>query len=80
MLILGSCVELNLSYHGCCDLSKTRSCFHIDCRCDQSCHIYNDCCSDIDDIGCSPTSPSPIVYPTPTDILGKTKSEDHTES
>ena len=74
MFILGSCVELKLNYHGCCDLSKSKSCLHIDCHCDQSCHFYNDCCDDIADIGCSPVSPSTIILPPSTDTLGKTKS------
>ena len=56
--------------------SRTQSCISLDCHCDQTCHSNNDCCSDIDDIGCYPVpSSSPIV--TPTAILGKTKSEVH---
>ena len=78
MFHLGSCVELKLNYSGCCDLSRTRRCVHIDCRCDQSCHFHKDCCDDIADIGCSPASPSPIISPTPTDTFGKTKSKDYT--
>ena len=36
--------------------------------------ILNNCCSDIADIGCHPTSSfSPIVSLTPTYTLGKTK-------
>ena len=41
----------------------------------------NDCCSDIADIGCHPAysySSSPIFLPTPTDTLGKNKSEPRT--
>ena len=53
-------------------------CNNEGCYCDQSCHTWNDCCSDIADIGCHPAySTSPTVSPTPTDILGKTKSEAH---
>ena len=54
MFILGSCQQLNLNYTGCCDYTKTRSCFHIDCGCDQSCYDHNDCCDDIDKISCFP--------------------------
>ena len=77
MFHLGSCVELKLNYIGCCDDAKTRSCFHIDCSCDQSCYDHNDCCDDIDKISCFPPSHTPVVKPTPTDAFGKTKLEDH---
>ena len=74
MLILGSCLALNLNYSGCCLRSKTKICSNIDCNCQQNCHILNDCCSDIADIGCHPASPpSPIFSPTITDTLGKIK-------
>ena len=80
MFILGSCKALNLKYSGCCVAMRTQSCINIDCHCDQHCYSNNDCCSDIDDIGCYPvSSSSPIVSPTPTDnTLGKTKSKEHT--
>ena len=75
MLILGSCLVLNLSYSGCCDFFLTPPCSNNKCYCDQLCHTLNDCCSDIADIGCHPASYStPIVT---TAILGKTKSETH---
>ena len=45
------------------------SCSSNGCYCDQSCHNWNDCCSDIADIGCHPASIySPIASPTPSDI------------
>ena len=47
-------------------------CNNNGCYCDQNCHKMNDCCSDIADIGCHPATS--IVSPTPTDILGKSKS------
>ena len=76
MLILGSCLALNLSNSGCCVMSVSPPCSNKGCYCDQNCHVWNDCCSDIADIGCYPaSSSSPIVSPTPTDTLGKTKSE-----
>ena len=80
MFILGSCKALNLRYSGCCvPIRKIQSCINIDCHCDKHCHSNNDCCDDIADIGCYPdSSSSPIVLPTPTDTLGKTKSKDHT--
>ena len=78
MLILGSCLALNLSYSGCCDFFLSSTCNSNECYCDQNCHTFNDCCSDIADIGChSASSSSPIVSLTPTDTLGKTKSEGH---
>ena len=63
-------------------------CSNKGCYCDQTCYTWNDCCSDIADIGCyhpayssshivSSTPSSPIVLPTPTETLSKTKSEAH---
>ena len=77
MLILGSCLALNLSYSGCCRRSLSQDCSNNGCYCDQSCHSLNDCCNDVVDIGCHPaSSSSPTTSPTLTDTLGKkTKSE-----
>ena len=73
MIILGSCLALNLNYPGCCVTSPLSPCNNNGCHCDQSCYYWNDCCSDITDIGCHPaSSSSPIVSPTPTDTLSKT--------
>ena len=77
MLILGSCLALNLSYSGCCVMFKSPPCSNKECYCDQNCYNVNDCCSDIADIGCHPASTSPIVSPTPTHTLGRTKSKGH---
>ena len=78
MLLLGSCLRLNLSYYGCCVMSLSSPCSINGCYCDQICYIFNDCCYDVADIGCHPTSPSyPTVSPTPTNTLGKTKLEAH---
>ena len=78
MLVLGSCLALNLSYSGCCVTSPSQPCIDNGCFCDHSCHYWNDCCSDIADIGChSASTSSSIVSHTPTDILGKIKSEGH---
>ena len=74
--ILGSCSALNLSYSGCCVLELSSSCSNHGCYCDYNCHVWNDCCSDIADIGCHPAS-SPVMSPTPTDTLSKSKSEPH---
>ena len=52
MFILGSCVALHQSYCGCCKLSLSSRCYNDECYCDESCHKWNDCCSDITDIGC----------------------------
>ena len=74
MLVLGSCLALNLSYSGCCHSLLSPTCSNNGCSCDQECHILNDCCSDIADIGCHPaSSSSPRVSPTPSDTLGKKK-------
>ena len=68
MLILGSCLALNLSYSGCCVRSLSQNCGNGGCYCHQNCHDWNNCCSDIADIGCYPASSSSlIVLPTPTD-------------
>ena len=76
MLLLGSCLALNLSYSGCCVRSRTNICSNNGCSCHQNCHIFKTCCSDIADIGCHPaSSSSPTVSLTGTDTLGKTKSE-----
>ena len=76
MLILGSCLALNLGYSGCCVLFLSPSCSNNGCYCDQNCYKWNDCCSDIADIGCYPiSSSSPTISHTPTDTLGKIKSE-----
>ena len=76
MLILGSCLALNISYSGCCVMHLSPPCNSNGCYCDQNCYSLNDCCSDIADIGCHPASSSPIYSPTPTDTLGKIKSKD----
>ena len=75
MLILGSCLALNISYSGCCLLTLSSVCSSNGCYCDRYCHMWNDCCSDIADIGCHFSSSfSPMVTPTLTDTFGKTKS------
>ena len=62
-------MALNLSYSGCCNMSLSPPCSNKGCYCDQSCHIWNDCCSDIADIGCyhPDYSSSHIVSTTPTE-------------
>ena len=76
MLILCLCLSLNLYYSGCCVWTLSPSCNNNGCYCDQMCHNVNNCCDDVADIGCHPDySSSPMVSPTPTDTLGKTKSE-----
>ena len=54
MFILGSCLTFNFSYSGCCKWSLTPVCSHKGCYCDEHCHKWNDCCSDIADISCHP--------------------------
>ena len=75
MLVLGSCLALNLSYSGCCIMFLSPPCSSNGCYCDANCHNMNDCCSDIADIGCHPAFSSPIVSSTPNDTPGKIKSE-----
>ena len=48
ILILGSCLALNLNYCGCCKLSLSSQCYNDGCYCDENCHKG---CSDIDNIG-----------------------------
>ena len=64
MFTIGSCLALNLNYPGCCKLSLSPVCSRKGCYCDKYCHIWNDCCSDIADIGCYP-------IPTSTNIPSK---------
>ena len=66
MLILGTCLGLNLNYSGCCNFLFSSSCSNNGCYCDQACHKFNDCCSDIADIGCyhPALSYNPITSPT----------------
>ena len=65
LFILGSCLALNLGYSGCCKSLLTPICSHKGCYCDEHCHKWNDCCSDIANINCYP-------IPTYSNILGKT--------
>ena len=65
MLILSSCLAYNISYSGYCDENS----------------LFNNCCSDLADIGCHPSCPvssSPIILSTLNDTLGSTESEGHT--
>ena len=71
MFIIGSCLVLSLRYVGCCKWSLSPQCDNNGCYCDQYCHKWNDCCSDVADIGCHPI-PSLFPTPIPTYILGKT--------
>ena len=48
IIIIGSCVELVGVIGGCCE----SSCSAQGCYCDQVCYQFNDCCPDIEDIGC----------------------------
>ena len=78
MLLLGSCLALNLSYFGCCVSFLSQTCGNNGCYCDHVCHIYGDCCSDVANIGCHLISPSsPTVLSTSTNTFGKTKLESH---
>ena len=74
MLVLGSCLALNLNYSGCCKLSLSPQCNNNGCYCDEHCYNWDDCCSDITDIDCYYPASSSIstVFTTPTDTLGKT--------
>ena len=58
IFVLGSCLGLNLNYTGCCDWLLSSSCSNDGCYCDQACYEFGDCCNDVADIGCHPTSPS----------------------
>ena len=75
--MLGSCLMLNLSYSGCCEISLSSLCTNNDCYCDKTCYNFGDCCNDIADIGCYPTSFYSTISPTPINTLGKTKLEEY---
>ena len=65
-------MALNLNISGCCERSLSPTCNNYGCYCDEYCHIWKDCCSDVADIGCQSAYPSSlIVSPTQTDTLGK---------
>ena len=49
-------MALNLTYSGCCVSSLSPSCSINGCWCDQICHVYQDCCSDVTYIGCYPVT------------------------
>ena len=50
IIIIGSCVEHVGVIGGCC----VSGCLTQGCYCDQLCYQNNDCCSDIEAIGCFP--------------------------
>ena len=62
-------LALHLHYSGCCVWSLSPTCRNNQCYCDKACYIFRDCCSDVANIGCHPTSPTP----TPTDAFGRDK-------
>ena len=66
MIILGSCLALNLSTSGCCVWSLSQNCSNNRCFCDQICHFLNDCRNDITDINCHPAS---LSSPNGSDLL-----------
>ena len=51
IITIGSCVEHVGIIGGCCE---SNNCSSRGCYCDQACYQSNDCCSDIEDIGCFP--------------------------
>ena len=71
IFILGSCLALYLTYFGCCVWFISPTCSDNGCYCDQVCHILNDCCSDVTDIGCHPIPFSFSTF-TSTKLVGKT--------
>ena len=62
---IGSCVAQG--FNGCC---TERCCAVPDggslCFCDQMCHNYGDCCSDIEEAGCFPPGFTPTASSTVT--------------
>ena len=79
MLIMGSCLALNLSNSGCCVWSLSQPCNNNRCiLLSWNCHISNNnyCYHDISNISCHPaSSSSPVVSPIPTVTFGKIISE-----
>ena len=57
IIIIGSCVEHVGVIGGCC----VSSCDAQGCYCDQFCYQYNDCCPDIEDIGCFPSGKNNVM-------------------
>ena len=51
IIFIGSCVEHVGIIGGCCVFNN---CYAQGCYCDQVCYQFNDCCLDIEDIGCFP--------------------------
>ena len=74
--IIGSCVAQG--FNGCCtEGSCSVSAGGSTCYCDQVCHNFGDCCSDIEEAGCFPTTtasstviPSPISSSIPVSTPG----------
>ena len=50
IITIGTCIELVGVTGGCC----VSGCYAQGCYCDQLCYQNNDCCTDIEDIGCFP--------------------------
>ena len=49
----GSCIQKG--FQGCCDPNLSSECYGsagTSCYCDELCYQFNDCCFDIDQIGC----------------------------
>ena len=69
MLLSGSCLPLKHNYSGCYVWSLSTACNDNGCCCDENCHIWNDCCSDVVDIGCYLVSSSPSILFSPTQII-----------
>ena len=68
-------MALNLTYSGCCVSSLSPTCFINGCWCDQVCHVYQDCCSDVTDIGCYPVTSSSISSTPTSSMTTSTTSE-----
>ena len=78
MLIMGSCLALNLSNSGCCVWSLSQYYNNNECILSSNCHNSNNnyCYHDISNIGCHPASSSSLVVsPIPTVTFGKIISE-----
>ena len=68
-------MALNLTYSGCCVSSLSPTCSINGCWCDQVCHVFQDCCSDVTDIGCYPVTSSSTSSTSTSSMSSLTTSE-----
>ena len=55
-----SCIAANFT-QGCCTSGTCHGVGDTVCYCDQACHVFNDCCNDVNETGCL----APVTTPSP---------------